>query len=37
MTDPYVAWAVGLLCGLILGVLAMIPTKRKSRYYYDDK
>lgn len=35
MTDPYVTYALGLLCGLILGILICIPAKRKGRYYYD--
>jgi hypothetical protein len=35
--DPYVAWVIGLLCGLAMGILICIPAKRKGRYYYDDK
>ena len=37
MSDPYIAWIVGLLCGLVMGTLIMIPANRKGRYYYDDK
>ncbi len=37
MSDPYVAYVVGVLCGLVFGILIMIPAKRKGRYYYDDK
>lgn len=37
MNDPYIAYVVGVLCGLVLGILIMIPAKRKGRYYYDDK
>jgi len=32
MNDPYVTFVLGLLCGLICGILVMIPAKRKSRY-----
>ena len=35
MSDPYVAWVIGLLCGLVMGILIMIPAKRKGRYYND--
>lgn len=35
LNDPYAAYAFGLICGLILGILVCIPAKRKSRYYYD--
>jgi len=35
MNDPYVAFIVGFLFGLIAGILVCIPAKRKGRYYYD--
>jgi len=35
MSDPYIAFVVGLLFGLVMGILVMIPAKRKGRYYYD--
>ena len=35
MNDPYVTFVLGLLCGLIMGILVMIPAKRKGRYYND--
>lgn len=35
MSDPYVAWVVGLLCGLVLGIIVSFPAKRKGRYYND--
>ncbi len=37
MSDPYIAYVVGLLCGIALGILICIPTRKKDRYYYDDK
>jgi hypothetical protein len=35
MEDPFIAYTLGLLCGLILGILVCIPAKRKDRYYND--
>jgi len=33
LEDPYFAYAVGFICGLISGILICIPAKRKGKYY----